>query len=389
MSTKSIINLNFRYYFYSILTILFQFLFLAFLKDFEHFNKYIEIFSLSIIVIGIFGSIQFYFIKEKNQLIGIRINKNVRIFFPLIVSIAFIYYLYHDLRFGLFFLSAIILSSIVLYQGAVYANMNHSFYNSKFTLIVSSFKFFLLLILTLFSNNIFVILICSNLIIIFIWVFFYYKSTLFEENGYSIFSATNTMIGGSITSIDKIIVSNLYQNLSINYYLIFRVSSILQVISEIVFRNERFQITSKTKKIKFKNVIFKILLLIFFIFLSSHLLKFSYYVTYLFKVEFINDFFMIVSKYYYEYILITSAILINSISGLFYDNIYSYYGNKNLIFINLFTFILFTVFLFNFVSNLTSICLIFLLIQSITLVLLILLNLIRKKNEGKFYTKKP
>ena len=389
MSTKSIINLNFRYYFYSILTILFQFLFLAFLKDFEHFNKYIEIFSLSIIVIGIFGSIQFYFIKEKNQLIGIRINKNVRIFFPLIVSVAFIYYLYHDLRFGLFFLSAIILSSIVLYQGAVYANMNYSFYNSKFTLIVSSFKFFLLLILTLFSNNIFVILICSNLIIIFIWVFFYYKSTLFEENGYSIFSATNTMIGGSITSIDKIIVSNLYQNLSINYYLIFRVSSILQVISEIVFRNERFQITSKTKKIKFKNVIFKILLLIFFIFLSSHLLKFSYYVTYLFKVEFINDFFMIVSKYYYEYILITSAILINSISGLFYDNIYSYYGNKNLIFINLFTFILFTVFLFNFVSNLTSICLIFLLIQSITLVLLILLNLIRKKNEGKFYTKKP
>ena len=248
MSTKSIINLNFRYYFYSILTILFQFLFLAFLKDFEHFNKYIEIFSLSIIVIGSFRSIQFYFIKEKNQLIGIRINKNVRIFFLLIVSVAFIYYLYHDLRFGLFFLSAIILSSIVLYQGAVYANMNHSFYNSKFILIVSSFKFFLLLILTLFSNNIFVILICSNLIIIFIWVFFYYKITLFEENGYSIFSATNTMIGGSITSIDKIIVSNLYQNLSINYYLIFRVSSILQVISEIVFRNERFQITSKTKK---------------------------------------------------------------------------------------------------------------------------------------------
>jgi len=389
MSTKSIINLNFRYYFYSILTILFQFLFLAFLKDFEHFNKYIEIFSLSIIVIGIFGSIQFYFIKEKNQLIGIRINKNVRIFFPLIVSVAFIYYLYHDLRFGLFFLSTIILSSIVLYQGAVYANMNHSFYNSKFILIVSSFKFFLLLIVTLFSNDIFVVLIYSNLIIIFIWVFFYYKSTLFEENGYSILSATNTMIGGSITSIDKIIVSNLYQNLSINYYLIFRVSSILQVISEIVFRNERFQITSKTKKIKFKNVIFKILLLIFFIFLSSYLLKFSYYVTYLFKIEFINDFFMIVSKYYYEYILIALAILINSISGLFYDNIYSYYGNKNLIFINFFTFILFTVFLYNFVTNLTSICLIFLLIQSTTLVLLILLNLTTKKNEGKLHTKKP
>ena len=389
MPTKSITAVNFRYYLYSTLTVFFQFLFLAYLKDFELFNKYIEIFSLSIIVIGLFGSIQFYFIKEKNQLIGIKINKNFINFFLLIVAVSSIYYLYHDIKFGLFYLSSIILGIIVLYQGAVYANMNYSFYNSKFTLIVSSFKFFLLLILTLFSNNIFVVLIYSNSIIIFIWVFFYYKSALFEENGYSIYSATNTMIGGSISSIDKMIVSNLYQNLSINYYLIFRVSSILQVISEIVFRKERFQITSKTKKIKFKNIIFKILLLISFIFSSSYLLKFSYNITYLIKIEFINDFFMIVSKYYYEYILITLAILINSISGLFYDNIYSYYGNKKLIFINLFTFILFTVFLLYFVTNLTSICLIFILIQSIILVLLILLNLITKKNEGKFYTKKP
>ena len=374
MSTKSISNLNFRYYLYSILTIFFQFLFLAYLKDFEYFNKYIEIFSLAAIVIGMFGSIQFYFIKEKNQTIGIKINGSFINFFLLIVSVSFIYYLYHDIKFGLFYLSSIISSLCILYQGDIYANLNYSYHNSKFILIVAAFKFFLLLIISFFSNNIFIILI---------------KSTLFEENGYSIFSATNTMVGSSISSADKIIVSNLYQNLSINYYLIFRVSAVLQIISEIVFRNERFQITSKTKKIKFKNVLFKIIILSLFIFVSSYLIKYSYYVTYKLKVEFINDFFMIISKYYLEYMIITFSFLINSISGLFYDYIYSYYGNKKLIFMNLLSFILLIIFLFYFVTDLFSICVILLLIQSLILILLILLNLIIKKNEGKFSTKKP
>ena len=100
-------------------------------------------------------------------------------------------------------------------------------------------------------------------------------------------------------------------------------------------------------------------------------------------------FFLIVSKYYLEYIIIAFAILLNSISGLFYDYIYSYYGNKNLIVINIFTFILFSIFLFNFVTNITSICLIFLLVQIITLILLIFLNQFTKKYEGKLFTKKP
>ena len=74
-------KINFKYYLYSILAIFFQFLYLAYLKDFDGFNKYIEIFSLSVIVIGLFGSIQFYFIKEKNQVIGLKIKKNFIAFF--------------------------------------------------------------------------------------------------------------------------------------------------------------------------------------------------------------------------------------------------------------------------------------------------------------------
>ena len=132
------------------------------------------------------------------------------------------------------------------------------------------------------------------------------------------------MIGGSISSVDKIIVSNFYQNISVNYYLIFRVSAILQILGEIIFRNERFQITSKMSKLNFKTVFFKIISLSLFIITSSYLIKFSYLINNVLNIEFINEFFKIVSKYQFEYIVIAFSILINSISGLFYDYIYSF-----------------------------------------------------------------
>ncbi len=381
-------KINFKYYLYSIVAVFFQFLYLAYLKDFDGFNKYIEIFSLSVIVIGLFGSIQFYFIKEKNQVIGLKIKKNFIVFFLAIVLTSFFYYSYQKFEFGLFYLSSIILSLILLFQGAVYANLNYTFFNTKFILLISSIKFLLLIFFSIFLNNIFLILIYSNLILILIWIIFYYKNVLFEKEGYSIFSATNTMIGGSISSVDKIIVSNFYQNISVNYYLIFRVSAILQILGEIIFRNERFQITSKISKLDFKIVLFKIISLSLFIITSSYLIKFSYLINYVLNIEFINEFFKIVSKYQFEYIIIAFSILINSISGLFYDYIYSFFGNKNLIFINVLSFCILIGLLLNFVNDLTSICLIFLSIQLITVILLIFLTLYAKRNERNFFTKK-
>lgn len=381
-------KINFKYYLYSIVAVFFQFLYLAYLKDFDGFNKYIEIFSLSVIVIGLFGSIQFYFIKEKNQVIGLKIKKNFIVFFLAIVLTSFFYYSYQKFEFGLFYLSSIILSLILLFQGAVYANLNYTFFNTKFILLISSIKFLLLIFFSIFLNNIFLILIYSNLILILIWIIFYYKNVLFEKEGYSIFSATNTMIGGSISSVDKIIVSNFYQNISVNYYLIFRVSAILQILGEIIFRNERFQITSKISKLDFKIVLFKIISLSLFIITSSYLIKFSYLINYVLNIEFINEFFKIVSKYQFEYIIIAFSILINSISGLFYDYIYSFFGNKNLIFINVLSFCILIGLLLNFVNDLTSICLIFLSIQLITAILLIFLTLYAKRNERNFFTKK-
>lgn len=381
-------KINFKYYLYSIVAVFFQFLYLAYLKDFDGFNKYIEIFSLSVIVIGLFGSIQFYFIKEKNQVIGLKIKKNFIVFFLAIVLTSFFYYSYQKFEFGLFYLSSIILSLILLFQGAVYANLNYTFFNTKFILLISSIKFLLLIFFSIFLNNIFLILIYSNLILILIWIIFYYKNVLFEKEGYSIFSATNTMIGGSISSVDKIIVSNFYQNISVNYYLIFRVSAILQILGEIIFRNERFQITSKISKLDFKIVLFKIISLSLFIITSSYLVKFSYLINYVLNIEFINEFFKIVSKYQFEYIIIAFSILINSISGLFYDYIYSFFGNKNLIFINVLSFCILIGLLLNFVNDLTSICLIFLSIQLITVILLIFLTLYAKRNERNFFTKK-
>ncbi len=379
---------NFKYYLYSILAVFFQFLYLAYLKDFDGFNKYIEVFSCSVIVIGLFGSVQFYFIKEKNQVIGLKIKKNFLVFFSAVVLISFFYYFFQKPEFGIFYLSSIVLSLILLFQGAVYANLNYTFFNTKFLLLISSIKFFLLIFFSFFLKNIFLILIYSNLILIIIWIIFYFKNILFEKEGYSIFSATNTMIGSSISSVDKIVVSNFYQNLSVNYYLIFRVSAILQILGEIIFRNERFQITSKILQLNYKIIFFKIFSLSFFIIVSSYLIKFSYLINTVLSIEFINEFFNIVSKYQFEYIVIAFSILINSISGLFYDYIYSFYGNKNLIFVNVLSFCLLIGLLLNFVNDLTSICLIFFSIQSITVILLIFLTLFVKKNERNVFTEK-
>ena len=63
------------YYLISILTVIFQFLFLAYIKDFSEFVKYIELFSSSTLFISLFGSLQFYFNKKKNIIKSINIKK--------------------------------------------------------------------------------------------------------------------------------------------------------------------------------------------------------------------------------------------------------------------------------------------------------------------------
>ena len=119
MLRTKINKVNFKYYLYSSIAI-FSILISAYLKDFDGFNKYIEIFSLSVVVIGLFGSVQFYFIKEKNQIIGLKIKNNFLIFFITTVLLSFFYYSYQNFIFGLFYLSSIILSLILLYQGVFY-----------------------------------------------------------------------------------------------------------------------------------------------------------------------------------------------------------------------------------------------------------------------------
>ena len=57
---------NFKFYLLSFITLIFQFLFLAIIKEFESdFRNYIEIMAINTLLISFIGSIQFYFEKKK------------------------------------------------------------------------------------------------------------------------------------------------------------------------------------------------------------------------------------------------------------------------------------------------------------------------------------
>ena len=66
---------NINFYFLSVITLLFQFLFLSIIKEYENeFIYYIQIISLNQIIICFLGSIQFY-LYEKSTKVDFNIYK--------------------------------------------------------------------------------------------------------------------------------------------------------------------------------------------------------------------------------------------------------------------------------------------------------------------------
>ena len=373
------------YYLISILTVIFQFLFLAYIKDFSEFVKYIELFSSSLLFISLFGSLQFYFNKKKNIIKSINIKKNFRFFFSIFFFILISYYLLQDLIYGLFFLLSSASSFILIYQSAYYANLNLNFQNSKFIFIFTALKFFIVIFVLLISSNLLLSVIVSNLILILIWITFYLKTIVIINKGYSIKSSINTMIGASPTSIDKIISASLYPQLSAAYYLIFRVSSVVQILTEIVFRKERFQITSRDYKINKLKVLKKIIIISSLILFSSLLIKYSFNFTTILNIDFIDSFFILLSEYSVDYLIICFSFLLNSISGLLYDSMYSRYGNQKLLWCNSINLLIMIILLLNYVTDIRSLCLIFFMIQLLNIVFMGFINLVVwKKNKYEY-----
>ena len=98
-------------------------------------------------------------------------------------------------------------------------------------------------------------------------------------------------------------------------------------------------------------------------------------------MELIYSLFVIIENYNFEFVIISLAFLINSISGLKYDYIYKNFSKNKLLYINLSNLIMFII-LIIFSENILELCLSFIFVQVINF-LLIGMYYIRIKKHDK------
>lgn len=375
-------NRQIEYYVISILTFIFQVLFISIAKEFkDEFINYIQILSLSSLIVGLLGSIQFY-IKTKKQIKSVLININkeiIKILFLLLIILSLYYFIKEPLLSFLFFTTFISLILILL-KSAIYARKGSMIENSYLFLKNNIIKIIIILIAYLSSFNFYSSIIISNLLIIFLCsdIFVFSKLNKKNEKQYSFVSGLNTFIGGSITSFDKLYASKYLTEFITNYYIIFKVASIFQTITEVVFRKERFDITShKIKKINFKELSNKIYFCLFILIISYFLiLNIDQFILILnvIDIKHLISFFEILKTYKFEFLLIGLSFIVNSIASLRYDLIYANYGKNFLILCNFINFIILFLLLVFFANSLETLCYTFFAVQVINFTTLEIIN---------------
>lgn len=359
---------SFKFYFLSFLTLIFQFLFLATIKEFgDEFNIYIQIMAINAILISFIGSIQFYFKKEKEFIYLNFLKKSLVILFIVIIGIS-IHYILFDLRWFIFFITSII--SLIFFSINVAYNTRFNFFekNTKLLFYFSILKFICIYFAFKYNLDILFFLVLSNLFVSMLSLRTIGKITfiLNKENGFSIKSIINNTLGTGNTTIDKLYCSNYATYISVNYFIIFKVASVFQYFTEVLFRKERFIITEGKFKIDNKIIALKFFTVFFFIILLNFLIeKYGFILNYINNknLNFIYSFFEIIINYNDEFSLIAFAFLLNSISGLTYDKIYRNFGNNFLLIVNFLNVFLFIILLFLFGNSIINMSIIFLIIH--------------------------
>lgn len=357
-----------NFYIISFLTLIFQFLFLSIIKEFENeFIFYIQIVTINQILISFLGSIQFY-LSENTKKADLKINRFAILFLTIIVLILSIYYFYKDYKLFLFYLSSI-LSVFFLTLGTAYCSrFNKFFENTKILLFYASIKTIFVFFSYKYNFDVIFMIIFSNILVSIYNFKFVYNINLkvSKKNSFSLFSIFNNILGTSNTTLDKLYCSKFVLSIAGNYFLIFKVASIFQYFTEVIFRKERFIITEGKKEVNNSIINLKILILFLSIIFGNIFLKFwDEYILALFydSYEFIYSFIEIIIIYIDEISIISISFLINSISGLDYDKIYRNFGNKKLFLVNLSNTFLFVTLLLIFGKTITSLTFIFLIIH--------------------------
>ena len=164
-------NENFKYYLVSILTFSFQILFISIAKEFKNeFIFYIQIISLSSLVLGLLGSLQFYIdLNNTSKKILINVNKQLIWLFIAAILIIVLYYLVNKPILSILFFTTFLSLVMVLVQSAIYARQGDMIGNSYLFFINNFCRLVILIVAYVFNYNFYYSVIASNIIIIYIY----------------------------------------------------------------------------------------------------------------------------------------------------------------------------------------------------------------------------
>lgn len=368
-----------NFYFFSTFSFIFNIFFLITCNKFgDVFLEYLKILIYINFFICCFGSLQFYIKAKKNNIV-FNIEKKLVIILITFFFIGFIYYLTIDLKYSLVYLTTCISSLIIHLKICSQTFLNKLHSNAFYLFIIGLIKFVIIFFSFLKNIDFIVSIIFMNSLIIVSSLKFLFniKINLNNKNLFNLSSCINNLFGTTTTTLDKIYVVHILPNLSATYYLVFKIASIYQFFTELIYRKERFEITSGKYTENNKVILIKFICLFTIIIFTNFIVKISInFFENTINLILINDLFEILNNHIDSISIFFLGFLINAVSGLNYDQIYKYYFYKKVMSINIAISIFFIALLIFYGKNIIYISIIFLLSQLVELALIY----IRKKN---------
>ena len=299
-------------------------------------DKYILTISISSIFASLIYSTSVKSTYENGKII-IGITNNSLAFILLLILISSIYlgtrsnYLYLFLLLNVIF--EICFNLILIF----FIKKNDTFKHSLVLLINSSLKILFIYFLADHINNLLLIMSVYYIFFFTLFIFIFKKLNIFfnsEKRLFKIYDIFYVLAGTLLFQFDKILgESFLNNNDYFIYFIIFKISSVFQILGSIIFQPARNKLLSKeyvSHEIR-RELIFLIKLL----FILLILLNFFYFIlTFLnIKISFIVPYLTINNLILFNFFSI--AFILHIFNGFFIDSLFIKDFGKNLFFINI------------------------------------------------------
>lgn len=312
-------------------------IFLVLAKNFNlnNLEKYILTISISAVFSSIFYSVAIKSIMG-NGLINIGLSKKTSVFLSFCIIFISAYLISTNNLLVIFFFLSLIFE-IILNLSSIYFIKNGKTKNHSFLQLFNGLlKISILFVFINYTNNVLSIIGIYYCICLFLFLLFYKKLNFrftFNDKSFNITDLLFVISGSLIFQLDKIIGES---KLSVDdiflYYLIFKLSSIFQILGNILTQPVRNKILIKglINKEEIYEINFFIKLILFGLIISNLIIYL------LFEFIFIN--------YFYDYFNIYSLIIFNiwsmifilhTLNGFYIDSLFINGYSKKILFINI------------------------------------------------------